>query len=170
MLRPPAVGPHLLRDQDEVVVDVVRRHWFAYARPAAEAVLLLPLLALVGVVPSGVAWVPLLLAGALAVRVAVLALAHHHDLFVVTNQRVFRMHGVLSRRRGNLPLTKVVDLTVVKPLHGRVLGFGHFVFESAAQVQGLHEIRYVPRIDVREKRIQEMITRAGLRGPGLRQH
>ena len=31
-----------------------------------------------------------------------------------------------------------------------MLNYGHFVFESAAQVQGLNEIRYVASIDERE--------------------
>jgi hypothetical protein len=43
-----------------------------------------------------------------------------------------------------------LDITVHKPAIGRWLNFGHFVFESAAQVQGLNEIRYVGNIDERE--------------------
>jgi len=30
---------------------------------------------------------------------------------------------------------------------GHWFGYGHFVFESAAQVQGLNEIKYVGKID-----------------------
>ena len=64
--------------------------------------------------------------------------------------RVFRVHGVLSQTLATMPLSRILDITVVKPLHGRILGFGHFVFESAAQEQGLREIRYVGRPDERD--------------------
>jgi hypothetical protein len=43
-----------------------------------------------------------------------------------------------------------LDITVNKPLVGRWLNFGHFIFESAAQVQGLNKITFVRDIDQRE--------------------
>jgi hypothetical protein len=64
-----------------------------------------------------------------------------------------------------MPLGRILDITVVKPLHGRLLGFGHFTFESAAQDQGLREIRYVARPDDRDLAIQRVVQRSGLRGP-----
>ena len=36
------------------------------------------------------------------------------------------------------------------PVPGRWLNYGHFVFESAAQVQGLNKITYVKDVDQRE--------------------
>src|SRR3546814_5600159 len=46
-----------------------------------------------------------------------------------------------------------------KPFHGRLLGFGHFVFESAAQEQGLRDIRHVARADERDLSIQRVVQR-----------
>jgi hypothetical protein len=43
-----------------------------------------------------------------------------------------------------------LDITVNKPLVGRWLNYGHFIFESAAQVQGLNKITFVRDIDQRE--------------------
>jgi hypothetical protein len=43
-----------------------------------------------------------------------------------------------------------LDITVNKPVIGRWLNYGHFIFESAAQVQGLNRITYVGDIDQRE--------------------
>ena len=51
-----------------------------------------------------------------------------------------------------------------KPIVGRVFGYGHFVFESAAQEQGLREIRFVGDPDERGLTIQRVIQQAGLRG------
>jgi len=64
-----------------------------------------------------------------------------------------------------MPLSRILDISVKKPLHGRLLGFGHFCFESAAQEQGLRDIRYVGRPDERDLAIQRVVQRAGLRGP-----
>ena len=69
---------------------------------------------------------------------------------MITNQRVFRVHGVLATARASVPLLRILDITVNKPVIGRWLNYGHFVFESAAQVQGLNKITFVKDIDQRE--------------------
>jgi hypothetical protein len=63
-----------------------------------------------------------------------------------------------------MPLLRILDITVVKPMTGRVFGYGHFTFESAAQDQGLRDIRYVGNPDARDLAIQRVVQRAGLRG------
>jgi uncharacterized membrane protein YdbT with pleckstrin-like domain len=161
----PDIGKHLLRDEGEVVVDVVVKHWAAYARPVLEAVLALVLLVLFPFVELNLAWVPFLLALALLVHAGWLALAVRVDRFVVTNMRVFRLHGVLARNLATMPLSRILDITVAKPLIGRLVGYGNFTFESAAQEQGLREIRYVGHADERDLAIQRVVQRAGLRGP-----
>ena len=77
-------------------------------------------------------------------------LEEYRDRFVITNQRVFRVNGVLNTARASVPLSRILDITVKKPLIGQWLNYGHFVFESAAQVQGLKDIRYVADVDNRE--------------------
>ena len=37
------------------------------------------------------------------------------ECFVVTNMRVFRLHGVLSTHRATMPLSRILDITVDKP-------------------------------------------------------
>jgi hypothetical protein len=161
----PDIGKHLLRDEGEVIVDEVRKHWAAYARPLLEAVVGLALLLCLPLVHADIAWLPFLLAVALLVHAAWKALHHRVDRFVVTNMRVFRVHGVLAREQATMPLSRILDITVAKPLIGRLLGYGHFVFESAAQEQGLRDIRYVGRPDERDLAIQRVVQRSGLRGP-----
>jgi uncharacterized membrane protein YdbT with pleckstrin-like domain len=163
----PDVGRYLLRDEDEVVVDEVRRHWVVYVLPVLELVV-----ALVAMVVGTFVIQPadhgdwLVLVGlALALHVAWVTIRERRECFVVTNMRVFRLHGVLSTHRATMPLHRILDITVIKPLHGRILGFGHFVFESAAQEQGLRDIRYVARPDERDLAIQRVVQRSGLRGP-----
>jgi hypothetical protein len=161
----PDIGRHLLREEGEVIVDVVAKHWAAYARPIVEVLLAIALLALFPFIQLDLAWFPFLLSLGLVVHATWKALAAHVDRFVVTNMRVFRLHGVLNRKMATVPLIRILDITVNKPLIGRLLGFGHFVFESAAQEQGLREIRYVGRPDDRDLAIQRVVQRSGLRGP-----
>lgn len=161
----PGIDAHLLSDEGEHVVDEVRHHWVVYVRPVAEAVVALGLLAAFLLSSVAIAWLPLLASVAVAVHAGWLALSDHMDRFVVTNLRVFRLRGVFSRRLATMPITRILDITVDKPFLGRLLGFGHFVFESAAQDQGLRDIRYVGRPDERDLTIQRVIQRSGLRGP-----
>jgi hypothetical protein len=161
----PNIRKHLLRDEGEVIVDEVLHHWVVYIVPLLEAVLGILLLVLVGYVDLDLGWVPFLLALAIWLHGGWKALGSHRDRFVVTNMRVFRVNGVLSQKLATVPLHRILDITVVKPFHGRLLGFGHFVFESAAQEQGLRDIRYVGRPDERDLAIQRVVQRSGLRGP-----
>lgn len=161
----PHIRRHLLREEGEVIVDEVRHHWIVYVVPTLEALLGLALLVAVPFIDMGVAWFPFALAFGLWAHAAWRALGEHMDRFVITNMRVFRVHGVLSQQLATMPLSRILDITVKKPLHGRILGFGHFVFESAAQEQGLRDIRYVGRPDDRDLSIQRVVQRSGLRGP-----
>lgn len=160
----PRIAQHLLRDEGEVVVDEVRHHWAAYLRPLAEGLAGLGVLLLSGVTPVDIAWVPVLLAFAVLGHALWLAVGSHRDRFVITNMRVFRVHGVLTQSLATMPLSRILDITVRRPVHGRILGFGHFCFESAAREQAIREVRYVGRPYQRDLAIQRVVQRAGLRG------
>ena len=165
LLPAPEIGKHLLRDEGEVIVDEVAHHWVSYAKPAGYALLGLVMLGAGLFADMRIAWVFLLVGGGLLAWAAYLSLAVHMDRFVVTNMRVFRVKGVFSQSLATMPLTRILDITVNKPFVGRLLGYGHFVFESAAQAQGLREIHHVGRVDERDLTIQRVVQRAGLRGP-----
>lgn len=161
----PDIRQHLLREEGEVIVDEVRHHWAAYTRPMLEGVVALGLLAVFPFVRVDLAWFPFLLSGALALHAAWGALAVHMDRFVITNMRVFRVHGVLSQQQATMPLSRILDITVRRPFVGRLLGYGHFCFESAAQEQGVRDIDFVGRPGERDLAIQRVVQRSGLRGP-----
>jgi len=163
----PHIGKHLLRDEDEVVVDEVAHHWVVYVGPAIEAAAGMCFLGLCLLTSVQWAWLPFLVGLGLLAHAAGKAVARHMDRFVVTNMRVFRVRGVLGRRLATMPLGRILDITVEKPILGRVFDYGHFVFESAAQEQGLHRIRHVPRPYERDLVIQRVVQRAGLRGGHL---
>ena len=160
----PQIGRHLLREEGEVIVDEVTKHWVVYVVPALIAVVGVFFLGLSLVASVQVAWLPLVVGLALLVLAGWRALAQHLDRFVITNMRVFRVKGVLARSLATMPLLRILDITVVKPMTGRIFGYGHFTFESAAQDQGLRDIRFVGDPDGRDLAIQRVVQRAGLRG------
>ncbi len=161
----PEIRSHLLREEGEVIVDVVAHHWIVFLKPVALAVAAVVVFVLFLISPLSLAWVPFVVTGAILGWAGYLALREHMDRFVVTNMRVFRVKGVFSQSLATMPLSRILDITVQKPFIGRVLGYGHFIFESAAQAQGLREINHVGRVDERDLAIQRVVQRAGLRGP-----
>lgn len=146
-------------------MDEVRKHWMAFVAAVNEFAIVVVLLLLVPFTHVDYGWLPLITAVLVALHATWLWMSARRDVFVITNMRVFRLHGVLNRQLSTMPLTRILDITVVKPLAGRVVGYGHFVFESAAQAQGLREVRYVSQPDARDLAIQRVVQRSGLRGP-----
>lgn len=163
----PDIGRHLLRDEGEDIVDEVRHHWVAFIVPVLVVAVALALLVAVPFLPLDWGWLPLFASGVVGLYGAYRVLTVHMDRFVITNMRVFRVNGVFSQQLATMPLARILDITVKKPLVGRILGYGHFVFESAAQAQGLRDIRFVGAPDQRDLAIQRVVSRAGLRGRAL---
>jgi hypothetical protein len=161
----PRIEKHLLAEEGERIVDEVRHHPVVYGTPVLELCVAVLFYVLFLFSEVDVAWVPFFIGSAVLGHGGWKALNEHMDRFVITNMRVFRVKGVLSQRLATMPIARILDISVEKPLAGRMLGYGHFVFESAAQEQGLRDIRYVGRPDERDLTIQRVISRAGLRGP-----
>lgn len=161
----PRVEKYLLVSEGERIEDEVRHHWIVYVLPVGELLLALGLLVLFLFTDMRVAWAVALLAVGLAVHGGWKALNWYKDRFVVTNMRVFRVRGVITQRRATMPISRILDITVEKTMTGRTLHYGHFVFESAAQEQGVRDIRYVGDPDERDLTIQRVIQQSGLRGP-----
>jgi hypothetical protein len=143
----------------------VAHHWVCFVKPTLLGCAGVTITLLTLFVDTRIGWAFLLTGAAVLLVAAYLALDVHMDRFVVTNMRVFRVKGVFAQSLATMPLTRILDITVKKPLVGRMLGYGDFVFESAAQEQGLREISKVGRVDERDLTIQRVVQRAGLRGP-----
>jgi hypothetical protein len=161
----PQVHKHLLVEEGERVVDEVRHHPVVYTLPALEVLAAVVAFVLFLLSRLDVAWFWLLVSFALLCHAGWRGLNHHMDRFVITNMRVFRVQGVFTQRLATMPIARILDISVEKPFTGRLISYGHFVFESAAQEQGLRDIRYVGRPDERDLTIQRVIAQAGLRGP-----
>lgn len=66
------------------------------------------------------------------------------NYFVVTSQRLLLAQGVIVRRVGMLPLSKVTDMSFQRSTIGRILGYGEFIVESAGQDQALRNVKFIP--------------------------
>lgn len=164
----PHVEQYLLVDDDEYIVDEVHKHPMAIFWPAVRTLLGVISLILATYAGAPFGWLFGLLGIALIGQATWKIFDEQMDRFVITNMRAFRVHGLFSRHRATTPMTRILDITVNQSPMGRIFGYGHFIFESAAQDQGLREIDYVGRPDERDRTIQTVIQRAGLRASSPR--
>lgn len=159
----PHIDDRLITEEGEYVLDEIRRHWVTRLWPGARV--LLGMIAF-GLMPAlGHLWWIAMTAG------VVLGLngfwrmhTEYMDRFVVTNLRVFRVNGVLDQKFASMPLSRVLDMSMQRPFWGQMFGYATFVFESAAQEQGLREIYFVGEPDARLHLFQQVVIRAGLTG------
>lgn len=158
----PETSRRMLVDEGEFIVDEVTRHWVTRVVPAL--VVCAGMLCLAAMPALGVGWWVGLLVG---LGVGAWGFYRLHlefmDRFVITNMRVFRVHGIVDQHMATMPIARILDISVRQTFLGQLLGYGHFVFESAAQDQGLKQINFVPDIETRDLTIQRVIQRAGLR-------
>lgn len=80
------------------------------------------------------------------------------DTIVVTDQRIFEVSGVLTRKVASMPLTRVTDMTYQRSLLGRLLGYGDLIVESAGQDQALGRIEHLPHPDGFYRTITSLVT------------
>jgi hypothetical protein len=150
----PNVDQYVLTKAGEQKLLEVRKHWIVIVWPVTRLVVAGIIFVSALTLQSPAYWIFLVLALGLGGQALWRITEEYRDRFVITNQRVFRVNGNFNTARASVPLSRILDITVKKPLLGHVFDFGHFVFESAAQIQGLSEIRYVGDIDAREDELR----------------
>ncbi len=154
----PNVDQYILDNAGEYMVLEVRKHWIASLWPTIRLVVGLLLFLGAWAFTAPAYWIFFVVGLIIAVQAGWRLLEEYRDRFVITNQRLIRVNGVFDTQRASVPLGRILDITVKKPWLGHMLNFGHFVFESAAQVQGLNEIRYVSSIDDREDALRMIMN------------
>lgn len=142
---------------DEGIVLETRQHWFVVFRNVG--VILLGMLVLAGAIwYVGEAgwldnrvgdWIEIGLWVGFAVLAAITLwriLGWVTERFYVTTSKVVYVYGVLNRNVTSTPLVKIDEMTLRRPLLGRMLGFGRLDVENAS---GGHEplagLEYLPR-------------------------
>lgn len=149
---------------DERIVLEVRRHPIVLAHPFFLAVATI-------VLAGGIGWVTSpstgsdrfdlvlgLVALFFAARLGWASWQWYVDRIVVTDQRIFEVSGVLTRKVASMPLTRVTDMTYRRSLLGRLLGYGDLIVESAGQDQALSRIERLPHPDDFYRTITSLVT------------
>ncbi|MDQ2757567.1 MAG: PH domain-containing protein [Actinomycetota bacterium] len=136
---------------DERVVVALHRHWAMVTTPVASAVAGLVFAVWVDLVlPSGahvVSTVVWWLWLAVVAWTAWELVQWRREWFLATDKRLLLTQGLIAKNVAMMPLTKVTDLSYVRTLTGRVVGYGQFVLESAGQDQALREVSWIPQPD-----------------------
>ena len=143
---------------------IVASHWIVYVPRVFEALFGVMFFYVFLNASPNAGWLPLLISLGLILHAAWKSLEHFLDVMVITDIRVFRITGLPVRKRASMPLTRILDITVERPFLGAVLDYGHFVFESAAQTQGMKDVRYVPHPFHYEKLILRHVHASSGRG------
>jgi uncharacterized membrane protein YdbT with pleckstrin-like domain len=141
---------------------VIRRHPAMLLRPVLEATAALVVAsavsATIGPGPGFVVWWLWL---AVMLRLAYKVYEWSDEFFIVTEHRVMLIVGVFHRKVAMMPLAKVTDIALERPVLGRVLGYGTFVIESAGQDQALREVEYMPYPEQLYLEVSSVIFPAG---------
>lgn len=149
---------------DERIVTHVRRHVIVLFRPFMVTVVALFLAGSIGWVTGAgtggdtIDLVVGLIALAAAASFGLKAWQWWSDRIVVTDQRIFEVSGVLTRKVASMPLTRVTDMTYRRSLLGRILGYGDLIVESAGQDQALSRIERLPNPDDFYRTITSLVT------------
>jgi uncharacterized membrane protein YdbT with pleckstrin-like domain len=144
----------------EVAVVIVPRHWIIVAGPFLWGIAALigagVLTAVVDASQPATTYIWLLALGVLA-WVSYRYLAWYVERFIVTDRRLLLVTGLINRRVAVMPLRKVTDMTYERTGVGRLLGYGEFVIESAAQDQALRKVDYLPNPDALYQRVSQLL-------------
>lgn len=135
----------------EHVLHTCRRHWIVILKPTLLWLLVIGAGAVVGFVLSpeqSNTWLDRILGvGALITtlyagyRVADWAVA----AYVITDQRVLFLEGLVSRNVSAIPLSKVTDTTFRRSILGRMFGYGDLMLDSPGEKPGLSTLTVLPR-------------------------
>jgi membrane protein YdbS with pleckstrin-like domain len=161
------IGQHnnvLLNPSMERRVIRVRRHWAVLIRPLLETIGVVLVAFLLSRLISGAGdalWLVQSLLWYLAVfavlRFAWKVLEWWVEVVIVTDKRFMITSGIIETKNSMMPITKVTDMSFMRPIMGQILGYGTLRVESAGQKQDLERVEFLPRPEEVFQAISELI-------------
>src|SRR4249919_1923466 len=143
----PHIDNYVMTVAGEKKVIEIHKHWIVLLWPAIRVLAAIVIMCWAVTLPGNWFWFTWLVGFVIGSHALWRILTEYRDRFMISTIRLFRAHGVLATQRAAVPISRIVDITVLRPMLGRWLNYGHFKFESAAQIQGLYKISYVKDID-----------------------
>jgi uncharacterized membrane protein YdbT with pleckstrin-like domain len=83
--------------------------------------------------------------------------------YVITDERVLLIEGLISRRVRAVPLSKVTHTDYRRTLSGRLLGYGTISLDSAGTHDGLRELTSIPKPDQVYRLVMSLVSGGGSR-------
>ncbi|HEY6697020.1 MAG TPA: PH domain-containing protein [Acidimicrobiales bacterium] len=124
----------------------------------------------VGVVLNGSLTAVLITFLLLAVVLLVLVLqrlSQRYTSYVITNVRIMRVTGIVTRRVHSIPWMRVTDLTFDQSWLGRMLNYATLTIESANEDSGLHDLAGVSKpMDFNKYLVDMVVAKQGPTQPG----
>ena len=140
----------------------VRRHWAELLPVLLQTVgIILGAFVVSSLVGVAAGWLVQSLLWYVAVgallRLAWKALHWWHEVVIVTDKRFMINSGIFLTKNSMMPISKVTDMSFLRPFFGQILGYGTLRVESAGQKQDLERIEYVPRPEEVFMAISELV-------------
>jgi uncharacterized membrane protein YdbT with pleckstrin-like domain len=143
VLLPPSVERRVIR---------VRRHWAIVLRPLLETVgIVIAVFVFSSLVSrfvgpgiwqlQSVFWY---VAVAALMRFGWKVLEWWIEEIIVTDKRFMITSGIVQTQNSMVPITKVTDMTFLRPFAGQLLGYGTLRVESAGKMEGLSRLSMCP--------------------------
>ncbi|MGH3873358.1 MAG: PH domain-containing protein [Pseudonocardiaceae bacterium] len=79
------------------------------------------------------------------------------EIIIITNKRFMITSGLIVTKISMMPIGKVTDMSYLRTVGGRVLGYGTLRVESAGQKQDLEKVEYLPKPEATFDAISELI-------------
>ncbi|MGH3671969.1 MAG: PH domain-containing protein, partial [Pseudonocardiaceae bacterium] len=79
------------------------------------------------------------------------------EVVIVTDKRFMITSGIIETKNSMMPITKVTDMSFMRPIMGQILGYGTLRVESAGQKQDLERVEFLPRPEEVFMAISELI-------------
>lgn len=125
-----------------------RLHWLLVAEPVAVAgtALVVTLVIALGPNPKGsfLTEALVIVTIGLAIRAAARLDGWRRQWFVLTNQRVLLVSSFIGHTVSSVTTSRVTHLSYDKSAVGHLLGYAHFIFQSAGKDQALYTVKFVP--------------------------
>lgn len=78
--------------------------------------------------------------------------------YVITDQRVLLIEGVLNVKVSAIPLAKVTDTTFSRSMSGRIFGYGDLLLDSPGEQPGISTLTCLPRPDELYRLIASLVV------------
>lgn len=147
----------------ERVVHICRRHPVVLVRPFMVWLAAVLFIGLVSFVLTSVDPIPVVdtvaqwTALAVTVYLGFKYLQWRQDLYVVTDQRVLLIAGILSIKVSSVSLARVSETSFARSLWGRLLGYGDLLLDAPGERLTLTTLRYLPKPEALYRLVTSLI-------------